>query len=232
MASTDFTDNTTVVPASWLDDIDAVVYEQTGVGKTTIASAATPDIFAVTTGHLIDYTGTATCTGFVAAVSAGSHRTLYCAGAAVFTAGANLLIDGITSGSNLTCVAGDILEVVANTTTQFKITKRTLREIPQLSKSTAYTTVIGDANTHILHPTADNNARTFTIDANATVAYPIGTTLTFVNQINTLTIAITTDTLTLAGAGTTGSRTLAANGIATALKIASTSWIISGVGLT
>jgi hypothetical protein len=36
----------------------------------------------------------------------------------------------------------------------------------------------------------------------------------------------------LMGAGSTGSRTLAANGIATALKVASTSWVISGVGLT
>ncbi len=124
MSSIDFTDNTTVVPAAWLDDVDAVVYEQTGVGKTTVASATTPDIFAVTTGRLIDYTGTATCTGFVAAVSAGSHRTLYCAGAAVFTAGANLLIDGVASGSNLTCVAGDILDVLANTTTQFQISRR------------------------------------------------------------------------------------------------------------
>jgi len=125
MSAIDFTDNTTVVPAAWLDDVDAAIYEQTGVGKTTVASATTPDIFAVTTGRLIDYTGTATCTGFVAAVSAGSHRTLYCAGAAVFTADANLLIDGVASGSNLTCVAGDILDVVAITTTQWKITART-----------------------------------------------------------------------------------------------------------
>lgn len=104
--------------------------------------------------------------------------------------------------------------------------------IPQNSKSAAYTTVLADAGFHILHPTADNNARTFTIDSNANVAYPVGTVLTFVNQINTVTIAITSDTLTLMGAGTTGSRTLAANGIATALKVASTSWVISGTGLT
>lgn len=104
--------------------------------------------------------------------------------------------------------------------------------IPQNSQSAAYTTVLGDAQKHILHPTADNNARTFTIDSNANVAYPIGTAITFINQINTVTISITSDTLTLAGAGTTGSRTLAANGIATAIKIASTSWIISGTGLT
>jgi hypothetical protein len=104
--------------------------------------------------------------------------------------------------------------------------------IPQSSKSVAYTTVLADANTHILHPSSDNNARTFTIDSNANVAYPIGTTLTFVNKINTVTIAITTDTLTWAGPGTTGSRTLAANGMATAMKIATTEWMISGSGLT
>ncbi len=104
--------------------------------------------------------------------------------------------------------------------------------IPQNSQSAAYTAVLGDAQKHILHPTADNNARTFTIPANASVAYPIGTVITFINQINTVTISITTDTLTLAGVGSTGSRTLAASGVATAIKIASTSWIISGVGLT
>jgi hypothetical protein len=64
------------------------------------------------------------------------------------------------------------------------------------------------------------------------VAYPIGTTLTFVNEVNTVTIAITSDTMTLMGSGATGSRTLAASGIATALKITATKWVISGSGLT
>lgn len=104
--------------------------------------------------------------------------------------------------------------------------------VVQNSQSAAYTTVLSDAGKHILHPTADNNARTFTIDSNANVAYPIGTCITFVNQINTVTISITSDTLVLAGPGTTGSRTLAANGIATAIKISATVWIISGTGLT
>lgn len=101
----------------------------------------------------------------------------------------------------------------------------------QNSQSGAYTTVLADGSKHLLHPTADNNPRTFTIDSNANVAYPIGTVITFVNQINVLTIAITSDTMTLAGTASTGSRTLAANGIATALKVASTSWLISGTGL-
>lgn len=104
--------------------------------------------------------------------------------------------------------------------------------IPQNSQSAAYTTVLTDGQKHIFHPSSDNNARTFTIAANASVAYPIGTAITFVNKINTVTIAINSDTLTLAGTGSTGSRTLAVNGIATAVKIASTEWIISGAGLT
>ena len=106
--------------------------------------------------------------------------------------------------------------------------------LPQNSKSAAYTTVLSDQGKHLLHPAADTTARTFTIDSNANVPYAIGTALTFVNQnaAGTLTIAITSDTMRLAGAGTTGSRTLAANGIATALKITSTEWIISGTGLT
>lgn len=106
--------------------------------------------------------------------------------------------------------------------------------IPQNSQSTAYTLVLGDANKHILHPSADTTARTFTIPANSSVAYPIGTALTFVNQngAGVITISITTDTMRLAGPGSTGNRSLAANGICTALKLTSTEWIISGTGLT
>jgi hypothetical protein len=110
----------------------------------------------------------------------------------------------------------------------------TMRQIPQNSQSTAYTAVLADAGKHLLHPSADTTARTFTIPANSSVAYAVGTAITFVNQnaAGVMTIAITTDTMRLAGAGTTGSRTLAADGIATALKITSTAWIISGTGLT
>lgn len=106
--------------------------------------------------------------------------------------------------------------------------------VPQNSKSAAYTTVLSDGEKHLLHPSADTTARTFTIDSNANVPYPIGTAITFVNQngAGVLSIAITSDTLRLAGPGTTGTRSLAANGIATALKITSTEWIISGAGLS
>lgn len=106
--------------------------------------------------------------------------------------------------------------------------------LPQNSQSTAYTTVLADNGKHILHPSADTTARVFTIDSNANVAQPIGATHTFINQNagGVITISITSDTMRLAGAGTTGSRTLAANGIATAVKVATTEWLINGTGLT
>jgi hypothetical protein len=74
---------------------------------------------------------------------------------------------------------------------------------------------------------------TFTIDSNANVPYSIGTQIVFVNRaIATLSIAINSDTLILAGAVSTGTRTLMRNGVATALKVESTVWIISGTGLS
>jgi len=109
-----------------------------------------------------------------------------------------------------------------------------VRSIPQNSQSAAYSLVLSDAGKHIYHPSADTTARTWTIPANATVAFPIGTAVTFVNDTSAgaITIAITTDTLVLMGSGATGSRTLAPSGIATAVKVASTRWVISGVNLS
>ena len=106
------------------------------------------------------------------------------------------------------------------------------KNAPVNSKSADYTAVLADSGKTILHAIADDNPRTFTIPANSSVAYDVGTVLTFVNLINDVTIAITTDTMYLANDGATGSRTLAAYGVASAIKVDSTTWIISGNGLT
>ena len=105
--------------------------------------------------------------------------------------------------------------------------------IPFNSQSAAYTTVLADSGKVIFHPSTDANARTYTIPANGTVAYPVGTAITFINMTSqVVTIAITTDTMYLSSAGTTGSRSLAQYGSATAIKLTSTTWLISGSGLT
>lgn len=75
-----------------------------------------------------------------------------------------------------------------------------------------------------------------TIPANSAVPYPIGTVLTFFNDASsavTAGIAINTDTLVWAGTSTptTGTRILPRYGFATATKVTSTRWFISGTGL-
>ena len=115
---------------------------------------------------------------------------------------------------------------------QTQLDGKATKEIQQNSRSASYTLVLSDAGKHILHPFTDNSARTFTIPANSSVPFPIGTVIWFVNERNTVTITIASDTLTLSPGGSTSNRTLAANGMAMALKITATKWMISGFGLT
>ena len=104
------------------------------------------------------------------------------------------------------------------------------REAPQVSKTDNYTLVLADRGKSIL---MNGTSKTLTIPANGSVAFPVGTVVIIINvNSSALSIAITSDTLTLANSTTTGTRTLAQNGLATCVKIASTSWLISGAGLT
>ena len=90
--------------------------------RATVASAATTADIWGAAGNQINWTGAVTCTGFPAAPQGGPERTLICAGAAPFTAGANMLIDGVLSGATMTCAANDKVIVRAVSTTQFMLT--------------------------------------------------------------------------------------------------------------
>lgn len=178
---------------------------------TTTQTVVLPVTSTLTTGHT--YFIVNNSTGVVTVQSSGAN---------------NILVMGPGSASRFTCI------LTSGTTAASWSVVQLYTNIPQNSQSAAYTTVLSDAGKHLYHPGADTSARTWTIDSNANVPYPVGTAITFVNDTSAgvITIAITSDTLVLAGAGTTGSRTLAANGVATAIKITSTRWIISGTGLT
>lgn len=106
--------------------------------------------------------------------------------------------------------------------------------VPVVSQSAAYSLVLSDSGKVIFHPSSDANNRTYTIPSSTTVAYPLGTILTFSNlaTANPVTIAIITDTLYLAGTGSTGSRTLGAYGIAQATKVALGIWVLTGTGVS
>ena len=94
------------------------------------------------------------------------------------------------------------------------------RGLPQSSNTTLALT---DAGGHVYV------SSTITIPANGSVAFPVGATIVLINSgSGTVTININTDTLRQAGTSNTGSRTLAAYGMATIVKTATTTWYISG----
>jgi hypothetical protein len=190
--------------------------------RATSPALTTPALGTPTAGVLTSCTGLPLTTGVTGTLGAANGGT-----GVANNAASTLTI----SGSYATTLT---VSAVTNATLPAGTNNIGYLEVPQNSQSAAYTAVIGDSGKHIYHPSADTTARTFTIPANSSVAFPIGAALSFVNDTSAgiVTIAITTDTLVFASDGTTGSRTLAAPGVATALKITSTRWIISGTGLT
>jgi hypothetical protein len=106
--------------------------------------------------------------------------------------------------------------------------------LPQNSQTGNYTLVLADAGKEIYYGSGHGSGDTVTIPANASVAFPVGTAIVITNDdgTNTLSIAITSDTLRLTGTSSTGTRTLSTYGSCTITKKTSTTWHISGAGVT
>jgi hypothetical protein len=101
--------------------------------------------------------------------------------------------------------------------------------VPINIQTGTYTAILSDSGKALFSPSGSNS---YFIPANASVPYESGTVLTFINMsASSLTISINSDTLYLAGLGSTGSRSLTRYGMATAIKMTSTTWIISGTNL-
>ena len=140
--------------------------------------------------------------------------------------------NNVTTATNTQTLTGKTISGASNTLTVDGTNSVGFLNVPQNIQAGSYTLVLADSGKHIYHASGAG-AATYTIPANSSVAYPIGTAITFINLSATaISIAITTDTMYLSSAGTTGTRTLAQYGSATAIKITSTEWIISGSGLT
>lgn len=96
--------------------------------------------------------------------------------------------------------------------------------LPQNGRAGSYTFVASDQGKLVSNTTGG-----WVIPANISVAFPIGTTIVLYNDSgSTQTITITSDTLRLAGSTSTGTRTVAVYGLATCVKVASTTWVVSG----
>jgi len=102
---------------------------------------------------------------------------------------------------------------------------------PQTHNSSGnYTLVIGDAGDHVYF--TGGSTATLTVPTNASVGFPVGTTILAVNNNSgNLTISGAGVTFQLAN-GTTGNRTVATKGMASLLKVATDTWWVTGPGVT
>jgi len=198
-----------------------------GLGTVTSVDVSGGTTGLTTSGGPVVTTGTITLGGTLAVANGGTGVTTSTgSGSTVLSTSPTLVtpILGTPTSGNLSNCTADGTNSVG------------YLNVPQNAQTGAYTLVLADGGKHIYHASGAA-AATYTIPAATSVAYPIGTVISFVNlSANNVTIAITTDTMYLSSAGTTGSRTLAQYGIATATKVSGLSssgiWVISGAGLT
>lgn len=137
------------------------------------------------------------------------------------------------SGSGIVSIASDVVASAVGPTSVYSLG---YRGAPigngGSAANSAYTFVLADAGCTVYHD--EVTARTYTIPANSSVAYPVGTVIVIDNTGNsgsagTITLQITTDTLRRGdGVSGTGSRTIAASSVAAVRKVASTVWVITG----
>ena len=187
----------------------------TGVATLTgyVKGSGTSPFTASATVPMSDLSGT------LAIASGGTGATT--AGAALTALGA------AASGVNTDITALD-QDVTITATGTIAADTIGYRGLPQNSQTASYTLALADQGKMINTTTGG-----VVIPANGSVAFPIGTAISiFNNSGSSQTISITTDTLRLAGTATTGSRTLAQYGLATCVKVAATTWAISGAGVT
>ena len=194
----------------------------TGVSLTTAVTGVLPtanggtNLSSFTSGGAVYATSTsALTTGTLPVASGGTGATT--AGAALTSLGA------AASGANTDITSLNQSVTVAATGT-IATDAIGYRGLPQNSQTSAYTLALTDQGRVISITTGG-----VVIPANGSIAFPVGATIVvFNNSGSTQTVSITTDTLRQAGSTNTGSRTLAVYGIATCIKVASTTWVISG----
>jgi hypothetical protein len=102
--------------------------------------------------------------------------------------------------------------------------------IPSTTTTASRSTTSADSNTSIYATTTAG--MTITITGGPTT-HPVGTAVSFFNRTGgSISIAMSTDSMFFAGVGSTGTRTLANYGQATAYHASAGVWVISGAGLT
>lgn len=210
----------------------AFIRQPYALGASSITAASTVDVGAAT-GESVLITGAATITGLGDGF-AGCLRELRFDDACTLTHSSSLSLPG---ADNITTADGDVYTFRCTASgTWTLVCSRTASSgsssggIPQVTMSGDKTLALTDAQSHILR-TGGN----LTIPPNSSVAFPIGSAVTLVNDSSASTCSIVLGsgvTLYLATSTTSTGRTLAIKGVCTLLKTGTNTWYVSGAGLT
>jgi hypothetical protein len=212
----------------------SIVTTSAGTASVFNTGATTGNIFNAATTTYIGYTGTAAST---TNISTGATLTSTTKAINIGTNGNTGSTTNISIGSSAggTTTVNNALNVVVGGNT-YPVGYANVPQVIQNADFSAFT--LNDMGKHYYHASA--TAHTYTVPAGV---FAIGATLMFVNRgAGVLTIrcdpaptgspAPATESLLQSITGSTGSRALAAFGVATMVKITATEWIISGTGLS
>jgi hypothetical protein len=203
-------------------------------GTDTVTGSMTPDLTAYSAGMIVIFTPANNNTG-AATLNIDSLGALDIQKYDGEALAAGDLRSGIPAMLVLDSGADDF--ILLNPQSQVTTTANTsarefgYKGVPITDLGSGATLALTDAAIGIRY--TGGAGQTITIPANASVAFPNGTVIVIVNDgTASVDIAITSDTMRFAGAGSTGTRTLAQYGSAAIHKVASTTWYISGVGVS
>lgn len=141
----------------------------------------------------------------------------------VASLGLTIPIAVASGGTGSTTAAGALTNLGALTVTY--------KELPQSAKSAGYSFDLTQSAGHVYYTGA---AATATVPTNASVAFPVGTAITIVNN-GSGALAIARGggvNMKWAATGADADRSLAVGGMAMILKVATDLWFISGSGLS
>lgn len=108
-----------------------------------------------------------------------------------------------------------------------------VRQMPRNAQSGNYTLALTDNGGYV--DCTNVGVQSVTIPTNATVAFGNGAMVTILNFGGTTAVTVVPiagTTLTQAGTGATGTRTIAVNGMATILQRTANTWVINGTSVT
>jgi hypothetical protein len=224
-AKDDSLDASLIQPSNWNEEHELTAAAGKVLGRDTSGNGAVQELpISVTPGGDVtipnDFavTGTTTLTTALGVASGGT-------GLATLPANNVLIGNGTSAVASVAPGAANNV-LTSNGTTWTSAAVSSVVQYAQNIQSADYTLAITDAGKQIFHPASDTSNRTYTIPANSSVAFPIGTVVLFTveNGGRPVTVSITSDTLVF-GSGTTGSLAVATNNTLMAIKVTATKWM-------